>query len=90
MFDAQTKFMVVLETATLSGVDPAAYCRSKDLYVKQIAQWRGQCGRAFNPKSVTAGERNSAKRIQLLERELARKEKALAEAAALILLRKKA
>lgn len=90
LFDAQSKFMVVLETATLSGVDLAAYCRSKGLYVEQIAQWRAQCAAAFNPKTLTAAERNSAKRIQLLERELARKEKALAEAAALILLRKKA
>ena len=90
LFDAQTKFTVVLETATLNEVDLAAYCRSKGLYVEQIAQWRAQCVSAFNPKTVTAAERNNAKRIQLLERELARKEKALAEAAALMILRKKA
>jgi len=90
LFDAQTKFTVVLETATLNEVDLAAYCRSKGLYVEQIAQWRAQCAAAFNPKIVTAAERNSAKRIQLLERELARKEKALAEAAALMILRKNA
>ncbi len=90
LFDAQTKFTVVLETATLNEVDLAAYCRSKGLYVEQIAQWRAQCAAAFHLKIVTAAERNSAKRIQLLERELARKEKALAKAAALIILRKKA
>ena len=39
---------------------------------------------------MSAAERASAKRIQLLERELLRKEKALAEAAALMILRKKA
>jgi hypothetical protein len=90
LFDAQTKFTVVLETATLSGVDLAAYCRSKGLYLEQIAQWRAQCPAALNPKTVTDTERNSAKRIQLLEGEIARKEKALAEAAALMILRKKA
>jgi transposase-like protein len=90
LFDAQTKFTVVLETATLNEVDLAAYCRSKGLYVEQIAQWRAQCVASFNPKTVTAAERNNVKRIQLLERELARKEKALAEAAALMILRKKA
>ena len=37
LFDAQTKFTVVLETATLNEVDLAAYCRSKGLYVEQIA-----------------------------------------------------
>ena len=89
-FDSQSKFQVVLETATLNEVDLAAYCRSKGLYVEQIAQWRAQCEAAFNPKPLSAAERASAKRIQLLERELLRKEKALAEAAALMILRKKA
>ena len=88
-FDSQSKFQVVLETATLNEVDLAAYWRSKGLYVEQIAQWRAQCEAAFNPKPMSAAERASAKRIQLLERELLRKEKALAEAAALMILRKK-
>jgi hypothetical protein len=90
LFDPKTKFTVVLETATLNEVDLAAYCRSKGLYLEQIALWRAQCAAALNPKTVTDTERNSAKRIQLLEGELARKEKALAEAAALMILRKKA
>ena len=90
LIDAQTKFKVVLETATLSGVDLAAYCSSKGLYVEQIAQWRAQCEASFNPTTVTDTERNNAKRLQLLEGELTRKEKALAEAAALMILRKKA
>ncbi len=77
------------KTATLNEVDLAAYWRSKGLYVEQIAQWRAQCEAAFNPKPMSAAERASAKRIQLLERELLRKEKALAEAAALMILRKK-
>ncbi len=73
----------MLETATLNEVDLAAYCRSKGLYVEQIAQWRAQCEAAFTPKPMSAAERASTKRIQLLERELLRKEKALAEAAGL-------
>jgi transposase-like protein len=90
LIDAQTKFTVVLETATLNEMDKAAHCRCKGLNGEQIALWRAQCVASFNPKTVTAAERNNAKRIQLLERELARKEKALAEAAALMILRKKA
>ena len=90
LIDAQTKFKVVLETASLNEVDLAAYCRSKGLYVEQIAQWRAHCEASFNPKPMSAAERTNAKRIQLLERELLRKEKALAEAAALMILRKKA
>ena len=90
LIDAQTKFKIVLETATLSGVDLAAYCASKGLYVEQIAQWRAQCEASFNPTTMTAAERASAKRIELLEREILRKDRALAEAAALMILRKKA
>ena len=60
-------------------MDLAAYCPSKDHYVEQIAQWRAQCEAAFNPKPMSAAERASAKWIQLLERELLRKEKALAD-----------
>ena len=89
-FDAQSKFKVVLETASLNEVDLAAYCRSKGLYVEQIAQWRAHCEASFNPKPMSAAERASAKRIQLLEREILRKDRALAEAAALMILRKKA
>jgi transposase-like protein len=61
LFDAHTKFTVVLETATLNEVDLAAYCRSKGLYVEQIAQWRaqyagsGQCDRFCSKISVLAG-----------------------------------
>jgi hypothetical protein len=90
LFDPKTKFTVVLETATLNEVDLAAYCRSKGLYVEQIAQWRAQCEASFNPTTMSAAERANAKRIQLLEREIARKEKEIAEAAALMILRKKA
>ena len=79
----------MLETATLNEVDLAAYCRSKGLYVEQIAQRRTQFEVAFNPKPISAAERASAKRIQLLERELLRKERSLAEAAAWMILRKK-
>ena len=89
-FDSQGKFQVVLETATLNVVDLAAYCRSKGLYVEQNAQWRARCDATFDPKPMSAAERTGAKRIQLLDRELVRKEKALAEAAALMVLRKPA
>jgi hypothetical protein len=51
-----------------------------------MAQWRAQRVAAFNPKTVTAAEKNNAKCIQLIERELTTNEEALAEASALIIL----
>jgi len=44
---------------------------------------------ALNPQAISAVERANVKRIQLLERELLRKEKALTEEGALMILRKK-
>ncbi len=88
--DMQSKFTIVLETATLNDVYLAAYCRSNRLYVEQITLWLAKLKSAFGPKPKSAAEKASAKRIDLLARELAKKEKALAEAAALMILRNKA
>ena len=57
--------------------------------------WREACERANDweraaTSRITRETKDDKKRIKELERDLARKEKALAEAAALMLLRKKA
>jgi transposase-like protein len=94
-WSSKDKFGVVLETARLNEAELADYCRRKGLYVEQIAVWRDACQEA-NAQTVerTREQREQSKsdrkRIKQLEKELQRKEKALAEAAALIILRKKA
>ena len=84
------KFAVVLETAAMNEAERAEYARRKGLFVEQIAAWtiarRDANGALVAPPEARADK----KRIQELERELNRKEKALAEAAALLVLRKKA
>jgi transposase len=87
-FDSQSKAQIVLETATFNVVNLATYCRSKGVNLKQIAQCRAQCEAAFNPKPISAAVRATAQQIQLLERELLRKNKALAEDSAVRILRK--
>jgi transposase-like protein len=92
---SEDKFAVVLETATLNAAELAEYCRRKGLYAEQIAAWRHACSTAnANAAQVAKGQRAQSKgdqkRIRLLEKELSRKEKALAEVAALLVLRKKA
>lgn len=85
---------MVIETATLSEIEQVEYCRLKGLYPQQIKFWKAACltgqQNAWVQQQV---ERDQAKadkqRIRQLERELDRKEKALAEAAALLVLRKK-
>ena len=83
------KFRVVLESASLSEAELSEYCRRKGLWVEQVQRWRRNCEQA-NAGGETADEKARAKEMKRLERELRRKEAALAEAAALLVLSKKA
>lgn len=93
-WDSAAKFAVVLETASLGEDALAAYCRSKGLYVEQVRVWRAACEQANARRDVDVAaqaqrHKTDKRRIKDLERELHRKEKALAEAAALLVLAKK-
>ena len=92
---SRDKFAAVLETAALNEVDLAGYCRERGLYPAQIAAWRAACEQANDWDRASAARLGQAtkedrKRVRKLEQDLARKEKALAETAALLVLRKKA
>lgn len=85
------KFRAVLETAPLSEAEVAEYCRGKGIQPEQLRQWRQACERANDPTETSEPVSITAvKQIKELQRELRRKEAALAEAAALLVLRKKA
>lgn len=91
---AEAKFAAVLHTATLCEIELSEYCRSKGLYLEQISTWRQACITGqMSAKAQLKVEREQAradkKRIAELERELRRKDKALAETAAILVLRKK-
>jgi transposase-like protein len=93
-WSSEAKFAVVLETASLNEEALATYCRSKGLYVEQVRMWRAACEQANARHEVEAARqahqhKTDKRRIKELERELTRKEKALAEAAALLVLAKK-
>lgn len=91
---AEAKFATVLETAALSEIELSEYCRRKGLYPEQVQQWRQACilgqqsARALQ-QAEKAQSKADKKRIRQLEQELRRKDKALAEAAALLILQKK-
>ena len=81
--------------ASLNEAELGEYCRRRGIYAEQLVVWRAACARANDweraaSRQIARETRDANKRIQQLERELARKEKALAEAAALMVLRKKA
>lgn len=93
-WDGQAKFAVVLETAPMNAGELSEYCRRKGLYPEQVARWRQACieGAASQAKrdQAAASELKLAQQqVRTLEKELRRKEKALAESAALLILQKK-
>ena len=96
-WSAADKFTVVLETAGLNATELSAYCRQKGLYPEEVDRWR-QASQDSNEKPVlTMKEQKGLEKlraqdqreIKQLKQELRRKEKTLAEAAALLMLRKK-
>ena len=94
-WSAADKFAAVVETASLNKADLSAYCREKGLYPEQIQQWRTACEQANDwdrsqNQQLKQVRKDDEKRIKRLERELRQKEKALAETAALLVLKKKA
>jgi len=79
----------------LNEAELSTYCRKRGLYPEQIRQWREACEQANDwdrnqNKRLKEFRKVDGRRIKDLERELIRKEKALAETAALLVLRKKA
>ena len=94
-WSSEEKFSVVLETATLSAVELSEYCRVKGLYPEQISTWKQACiagnttAKQTKRVKTTPEQKSDKNRIKELERELRRKDKALAETAALLVLGKK-
>jgi hypothetical protein len=89
------KFAVVVETAAMNEAERGEYCRQKGLYAEQIAAWRAACLQANANEAVQSQAqrkqaRQARQQIKQLERELRRKDKALAETTALMVLEKKA
>jgi transposase len=91
---SREKFLIVMETYTMSEIELSKYCREKGLYVEEVKSWRLSCIDAnqadnANSKEIKQQLHEEKKRAKELEKELTRKEKALAETAALLVLRKK-
>lgn len=85
---AEARFAAIVETATFSEAEVAEYCRKKGLYPEQLVQWKQGFLQVSSPGNKAA-LKQSQKEIKQLKRELIRKEKALTEAAAILVLRKK-
>ena len=94
-FTSHDKFAIVVETASMNELELSTYAREKGLHVQEINQWREACENANDKQpSKSAAEidrelRKCRAEKKQLEREVLRKDKALAETAALLTLSKK-
>lgn len=92
-WSAEEKLKAVVEAEGLSDEQLGAFLRKNGLHKVHLDRWRVQIleGLGKGPSAKKSRRRDAdAKRIRALEKELNRKEKALAETAALLVLKKKA
>ena len=91
---APEKLRLVKEAAALDEAELGAFLRRHGLHEAQLADWRRKVeeaalGALEKPKKGRKRRSPEAKRVRELERELNRKDKALAEVTALLALKKK-
>jgi transposase-like protein len=81
----------VIATAAMDEAARSAWCREHGLYRAELDGWKQDAVAGLGePRAASAAEaREDRRRVKELERELHRKDKALAETAALLVLRKK-
>ena len=87
------KLAIVIETAHLNEHELSEHCRRQGLYPQHIAAWRTAFEQSAEPlasRAVSEQARELARKHHPLRSELQRKDQALAEAAALLVLSKKA
>jgi len=88
---AEEKLNLVIESAAVPDNELGAFLRRKGLHEAQLKEWRRIVLSGLEKRSFSTAKKRTpeARRVRELERELARKDKALAEAAALLVLKKK-
>jgi hypothetical protein len=87
-WSASEKFRAVLETNDLPEDELGEFLRSKGLHDAHLQEWREQAEAALD-KNVSTPDGKLKKEVKRLNREVRRKDKALAETAALLVLSKK-
>ncbi|MGQ0601160.1 MAG: transposase [Anaerolineales bacterium] len=81
----------LLETHGLSDEERGAWCRERGVHSHQLEHWRRELIEGAQESGESAVERRTLREEnRALKKELRRKDKALAETAALLVLKKKA
>lgn len=89
---AEERIAALIEAGSMSDEERVSWCRKNGLFDHHLEQWKKDAIAATTPKPVKGKpdeERRLKKEIADLKKELFRKEKALAETAALLVLKKK-
>lgn len=93
VWTAPARLEAVITTAALDEAARSAWCREHGVYAQQLQQWRDSATQALaEPAEARASPQQTKqdrRRIKELEREVRRKDKALAETAALLVLSRK-
>jgi hypothetical protein len=93
VWTAGARLEAVITTAAMNGAGKSAWCREHGVYPLDLDKWRASCASALaDPEDARASPqatRADRRRIKELERDLLRKDRALAETAALLVLSKK-
>lgn len=88
-WSAQEQLLALQETHGLSGEALQTWCRERGLFAHHLASWKAAFCAVAKTDSGTRELRSLKDENDQLKRDLVRKEKALAEAAALLILQKK-
>ncbi len=93
VWTASARLEAVVITAAMDETSKSAWCRGHGAFPAELDKWRASCAAALAaPEEARASPqatRSDRNRIKELERELLRKDRALAETAALLVLSKK-
>jgi hypothetical protein len=89
---AAARLQAVIATAAMDEAQRSAWCREQGVYPTELQQWKENATAALSeiPEERASPQetRDARKRVKELERDLRRKEKALAETTALLVLSK--
>ena len=88
-WNTEQRFQLLMESSTFEGDAMNAFCRQKGIFTHHLEAWRKAFLWASQTATKTASDKVLRDQVKQLTKELNRKEKALAEAAALLVLQKK-
>lgn len=89
-WSAEGRLKALIETAVLKDTELGEYLRRHGLHSVHLEQWRKEFLDAVDGKGSRRQKAEDKRKVKELQQELRRKEKALAETTALIVLKKKA